>query len=328
MIYINNNSKDPYFNLALEDIILKEYFHEEPILILWQNYNTIVIGKNQNALEEINQKAVENDGVKVARRLSGGGAVFQDEGNLCFTFIHQANKENVSNYEHFLQPIIKVLQKLGLNAQYSGKNDLSIDGKKISGNAQYYWNNRILHHGTILYNVDLSKLQKYLNVDPIKIASKAIKSVQARVTNILPLLKEKITIEQFKNLIVEQLIASGDQETILSAEYIKKAEKLANEKFRTWDWNFAHSPIFTWQNKVYLENKGTVDIRLNIEAGIIKNAKIYGDFLGYEGTQSIEEKLIGCKYLKPEITQKLQDCDIKAIFGANFTIEEIINLII
>lgn len=328
MIYIDNPSKDPYFNLALEDTILKEYFQEEPILILWQNANTIVIGRNQNTLEEINQKKVESDKVNVVRRLSGGGAVFQDEGNLCFTFILKAGKDNINNYQLFLKPIIKVLQKLGLNAEFSGKNDIQIDGKKISGNAQYLWNNRILHHGTILFDVDLSKLGQYLNVSPIKIASKAIKSVQARVTNILPLLSKKITIEEFKNLIAKELIASGDKQVQLPEEYIKKAEKLANEKFRTWEWNYASSPIFTWQNKVYLENKGLVDVRLNIENGIITNAKIYGDFLGYQGTEIIEEKLKGCKYIYSEIKEALKDIDVIAIFGSNFTISEIINLII
>lgn len=329
MIYYINESKDPYYNLALEEILTKDESIIDEILLLWQNDNTIVVGVNQNTIEEINNDYVKQHHVNVVRRLSGGGAVYQDLGNLNFTFIFNKNQENARNYQLFTQPIINVLQKLEVNAKFSGKNDIEVDGKKISGNAQYNYKNRIMHHGTILFDVNMSFLPQVLKPDLLKLQSKGIKSVKARVTNILPLLVTSITVDQFKNLIVSDLQNSKEAKIIYpSLEQINQAKKLADEKYRTWEWNYGKSPNFNLENKTYLTSKGTVDIKLSVEAGLIKAIKIYGDFLGSEGTKSLEDKLINQSYQLENIKKLVNDDEVKAIFGSSFSKEEIISILI
>lgn len=327
MIYFINNNTNPYFNLALEEALIKQDNFNEDILLLWQNYNTIVIGKNQNTIEEVNQAKVEQDNVMVVRRLSGGGAVFHDQGNLNFTFITK-KKNNLYNFETFVQPIINALKKLGLNAQFTGKNDIQIDGKKISGNAQYFHNDKVLHHGTVLFNVDLTKLGQYLNVDPIKMVSKGIKSIKAQVTNILPLLAESITIEQLKDLILQEFKSQTLEIKHLDDNIISQVNQLLEQKYSLWEWNYGKSPEFEIQNKAYFPDKGKIDVRFTVESGKIKDIKFYGDFLGSKGLESIENVLKDCWYKKSAIKSIVENCDIKSIFGEKFTIEEILELII
>lgn len=329
MIYYINTSKNPYFNLATEEYLISNPNITDEILLLWQNNNTIVIGRNQNTIEEINNEYVHAKKVNVARRLSGGGAVYQDLGNLNFTFIFNKNQDNARNYALFTKPIVEVLQNLGLNAQFSGKNDIVIDDKKISGNAQYTFNNRILHHGTILFNVDMQMLPKVLKPDLEKLQSKGIKSAQARVTNILPLLKTPLTIDQFQQLIVEKLQNTKNTKVLsLTPEMIKDIEALANKKYRTWDWIYGQSPTFDLKHKTLFPNKGTIHAWLNVQSGIITNIKIYGDFLGSAGTLELEQNLTKQKYNFATITNIIKNTNITTIFGQNFTEEEIVSSII
>lgn len=329
MIYYINKNKDPYFNLATEEYLISNGEITDEILLLWQNHNTIVVGRNQNTIEEINNEYVREKKVNVVRRLSGGGAVYQDLGNLNFTFIFNKNQDNARNYALFTKPIIDVLQSLGLNAKNSGKNDIVIDDKKISGNAQYTFNNRILHHGTILFNVDMQMLPKVLKPDLEKLQSKGIKSVQARVTNILPLLKTPLTIDQFQQLIVEKLQHTKNTKVmLLTPEMIKGIEALANQKYRNWDWNYGKSPTFDLKHKTLFPSKGTIHVALNVQSGIISNIKIYGDFLGFAGTTQLEQNLTNQKYNVPTIANIIKNVNIPAIFGQNFTEEEIISSII
>jgi len=330
MIYYINNSVDPHFNLALEEYLITNSTITDEILLLWQNENAIIVGRNQNTIEEINNEYVRQQQVNVVRRLSGGGAVYHDLGNLNFTFIFNKSHQPEQNYyQLFTQPIVAVLQKMGLKAQFSGKNDIVIDDKKISGNAQYRYNNRILHHGTILFNVNMTMLPKVLKPDLAKLQSKGIKSVSARVTNILPLLKTPLTIEQFKQAIIEELKTTKKAQIVaLSPDMIKAVNKIANEKYRTWDWNYGKSPTFNLQNKTRITDKGTIDVRLNVENGVIKQIKIFGDFLGFSGTSVLEQQLINQKYNLTTISAIVGKNDINSIFGPNFTKEEIISSII
>lgn len=329
MIYYVNPSRDPYFNLALEELLTKDASITDEILLLWQNDNTIVVGVNQNTIEEVSNDYVRQHHVNVVRRLSGGGAVYQDLGNLNFTFIFNKNQDNARNYALFTQPIIDVLQKLGVPAKFSGKNDIEVDGKKISGNAQYNYKNRIMHHGTILFDVDMSILPQALNPDLLKLQSKGIKSVKARVTNILPLLPNKITVEQFKDLIVQHLQAVSKAQIVYpSAELIAQAAALADAKYRTWAWNYGNSPEFNLTNKVRLDGKGTVDVRLTVEQGLIKAAKIYGDFLGSSGTKLLEDKLLNQTYRLEHLSKIITDADVQQVFGPNFSKTEILNILI
>lgn len=329
MIYYINNSKDPYFNLATEEYLITNPHITDEILLLWQNHNTIVIGKNQNTIAEINNEYVRKHQVNVVRRLSGGGAVYHDLGNLNFTFIFNKNQDNARNYALFTKPIIDVLQSFGLDAKFSGKNDIVIGDKKISGNAQYIYNNRILHHGTILFDVNMAMLPQVLTPDLDKLKSKGIKSVQARVTNILPLLSTPLTIEQFITAIVDQLKTTNNTKVLpLTPEMIKEIEKLANNKYRTWEWNYGKSPEFALKHKTLLPDKGTIHVWMNVIAGIITNIKIYGDFLGTAGTASLEAQLTNQKYNLATITAIVNNANISDIFGPNFTTQDIINSII
>ena len=198
MIKIVNENTDPRINLAVEEYALNYLDPREDYAILWQNEPAVIIGRNQNTVAEVNAPYIKEHGIHVVRRLSGGGAVYHDFGNLNFTFIVDADKTVVSNFEYFTKPVIEALASLGVKAEFSGRNDITIDGQKFSGNAQYWSKDRLLHHGTILYNSDLSVVQEALNVKLDKIQSKGVKSVRSRVTNIFPHLPKPITIDEFK----------------------------------------------------------------------------------------------------------------------------------
>src|SRR5690554_1895283 len=191
MYTIINRSTDPRYNLALEEYVLKYLDTTEDIILLWQNEPSVIIGRNQNTTEEINATYIKEHNIHVVRRISGGGAVYHDFGNLNFTFVTNNLRENLNNYRKFTEPVIQALNELGVPAEFSGRNDIVVEGKKISGNAQSYHKNRMFHHGTILFNANLEMVAKVLQVSADKIASKGIKSNRSRVTNILPYLKEQ-----------------------------------------------------------------------------------------------------------------------------------------
>ncbi|MGF7396332.1 lipoate--protein ligase [Thermoanaerobacterium thermosaccharolyticum] len=324
MIYIYNRITDPYFNLASEEYILKEFNDE--CFMLWRNKPSIIIGKNQNALAEINLDYVKEHNIPVVRRLSGGGAVFHDLGNVNFTFIVNDDLNRFNDFRRFTQPIIDVLRKLSLNAEFSGRNDITIDGKKISGNAQYYYKNRILHHGTLLVSSNMADLSAALKVRPIKFEDKGVKSVSKRVTNINEHLKEPIDIEEFINLIMNDIRqrTGGSGLYEFTDEDIKNIEKLKNEKYSTWEWNFGMSPDYNLKNeKKFLG--GTLEVDLNVSDGIIKDIKIYGDFFGKKDVKDVEEMLKGVKHAENDVKNALSSIDIGEYFS-NITLENLLDV--
>ncbi|SHE33210.1 lipoate-protein ligase A [Thermoanaerobacter uzonensis DSM 18761] len=324
MLYIYNKNTNPYFNLAAEEYVLKEF--QEECFMLWRNEPSIIVGKNQNTLAEINLDYVRQNKIPVVRRLSGGGAVFHDLGNLNFTFIVNEDVSSFSDFKRFTQPIIDVLRKLSINAEFSGRNDITIDGKKISGNAQYYYKNRILHHGTLLFSSSITDLSEALKVRPVKFEDKGVKSVSKRVTNISEHLKEPITIEQFIDLIMnyirEQTAESEMYE--FTSEDIQKIEKLVREKYSTWEWNFGTSPDYSFKNEKKFTG-GTVEVNLNVEKGIIKDIKIYGDFFGKYDVSEVENLLKGVKHSEEEIRKVLSNIDMNDYF-TNITVDNLIEV--
>ena len=206
MISIRNQSNDPRFNLALEEYVFYHFNPDQEYVILWQNEPSVIVGRNQNTIEEINYKFIKEHNINVVRRMSGGGAVYHDLGNLNYTFIVNSDQDVSSNFKKFTEPVVSALAKLGVQAAFSGRNDITIDGRKFSGNAQHYAKNRLLHHGTILFNSDLSVVQEALNVKIDKLQSKGIKSVRSRVTNVYPYLKEKITVDEFKDTLLKFIL--------------------------------------------------------------------------------------------------------------------------
>jgi len=183
MLCIENNHTDPYFNLAVEEYLLRNF--GEDCFMLWRNKASIIVGKHQNALAEINYDYVKENNIDVIRRLSGGGTVFHDLGNLNFTFIQNVNKnENIVDFKRYIEPIVKVLQQQGVNAKHEGRNDIMIGGRKVSGNAEHVFKKRVLHHGTLLFSSEISNLSKALKVNPLLYQDKGVKSVKSRVANI------------------------------------------------------------------------------------------------------------------------------------------------
>lgn len=327
MIYIKNESNNPYFNLAFEEYVFNSLDVDEEYLLLWQNEPTIVVGKHQNTIEEINMDFIKENHINVVRRLSGGGAVYHDLGNLNFTFIVK-NKENKSfDFKKFTLPVINALKKLGVEAEFNSRNDLAIKGKKFSGNAQYMKKNTLLHHGTLLFNSDLEMLVKALNVSNEKIISKGIKSIRSRVTNISEYLDLNISATQFKELLLKYLFEGEEiHEYQMNEEEIREVEKLMNEKYITWEWNYGESPKFNVKKSQRFQN-GKVDALINIEKGVIKNCKFYGDFFGNGNLKDVEDRLLGHRYEKEEIKNILSDINIEQYFS-NISIEDLLSCII
>jgi lipoate-protein ligase A len=295
MICVINDNVDPYFNLALEEYLLKEFDRE--CFMLWRNAPSIIVGKNQNTLAEINGEYVQKHQIKVVRRLSGGGAVFHDLGNLNFTFIVNDSQNSFCDFRQFTRPIIAVLAKLGIQAELSGRNDLTISGFKFSGNAQYKYKDRLLHHGTILFSAAIPDITAALRVNPAKFEGKGIKSVTNRVTNIQSHLSQPLTIEELETMIRDQIIADRENFELypLTPVDIAKVNQLVQEKYATWEWNYGASPEYNLQNKARLKG-GSVEVLLNVKSGIIQNARIQGDFFGKYDIHLIEQALVGAKH--------------------------------
>lgn len=314
MISIKNESTNPYFNLALEEYVLKHLDIDDSILILWQNEPTVVVGRNQNTIEEINTKYVKDKDIHVVRRLSGGGAVYHDLGNLNFTFIVEDTGDSVNNFEKFTKPVIKALKELDIIAAFSGRNDITIEEKKFSGNAQYYYRNRLLHHGTILFNSNLDVVQEALKVKIDKIKSKGIKSVRSRVTNIYPYLKEKISVKDFKYLLLSFLFEQENEEKkeyILTKKDLEGINELMKNRYLTWEWNYGESPNFDIQKSKRYEG-GNLDIRLKVQGGIISDCKIFGDFFGRKEISELESLLKDIKYEEERIRLVLKKIDLSS----------------
>lgn len=242
MLFIQNDNTDPYFNLALEEYLLKEF--SEDCFMLWQNEPCVIIGKNQNPLAEINQEFVEKNNIKVARRLSGGGAVFHDLGNLNFTFIINDTQNSLRDYRKFTTPIVEVLSNLGVKAEWSKRNDLIINGLKFSGNAQYKHKNRLLHHGTILFSSSLNDVRTSLKTD-ISIKGRWVKSIPSPITNVQEHLKKPLNIDELKMIIQNHIKNTQENFSIynLTATDIEKITKLVNKKYANNKWiNLNFSP--------------------------------------------------------------------------------------
>lgn len=296
-----SNSTDPFINIATEETLLKDETIKEDIVFIWQNKNTIFFGRNQNIHEEINSEYVNENNIKLVRRLSGGGAVFHDEGNINFTFI---TKKETNSYEKFLIPIIEFLQSLGLNAKFKGKNDLEIDGFKVSGNAQYIYKDRMFHHGTLLFDANLSKLNQALKPNKLKLESKGIKSVISRVSNIKPLLEKEIDVNTFKSLLIEFFINKGAKKESLDFYENDKIHQLSTIR-KSNDWTYSKNPNFNVVNERRFDG-GTIKVLLNVVQNKITDISILGDFLSKNDFENIYKEFINLEY-KDEYIKKTID---------------------
>ncbi|MBT2662807.1 lipoate--protein ligase [Bacillus sp. ISL-45] len=328
MLFIDNKGiTDPRINLAIEEYALKNLDINETYLLFYINEPSIIIGKNQNTIEEINTEYVEKNGIHVVRRLSGGGAVYHDLGNLNFSFITKDDGESFHNFRKFTEPVVTALRKLGVDAELSGRNDLLAEGRKISGNAQFSTRGRMFSHGTLLFDSEIESVVSALNVKKDKIESKGIKSIRSRVANISEFLSEKVTIEEFRSLLLKNIFDGLDDipEYVLTEKDWENIHELSKERYQNWDWNYGKSPKFNLQHS-HRFPVGQIDVRFEVNKGIIENCKIYGDFFGVGDVTEIEDKLTGLKYEKSQVADALKEVDIKHYFG-NISKEDFINLI-
>lgn len=330
MKFIDNEGiTDPQINLAIEEYVLKNFGEEDTYLLFYINQPSIIIGKNQNTIEEINTKYVEDQGIKVVRRLSGGGAVYHDEGNLNFSFITKDDGDSFHNFAKFTQPVVDALKQLGVPAELKGRNDLVADGRKISGNAQFTTRGRMFSHGTLMYDSEIEHVVSALNVNAEKIKSKGIKSIRSRVANISEFMDEKLSMEAFKAHILKYVFNVQDLQDVpryqLTEEDWQNIHQLSKERYQQWDWNYGKSPSFDIQ-KSHKFDSGLVDVRMDVSKGIIKDCKIYGDFFGIGDVSVIENKLVDTKYQRQALEDALADIDVPHYLG-KITKEQLIDLI-
>ncbi len=300
---------DARFNLAAEEYFLKTA--QGDVAMLWQNARSVIIGKNQNAWAEVNLPYAEKEGITVVRRLSGGGAVFHDIGNVNYTFI-TAYKEGAGiDFARFTAPLLALLQGMGIDAVLGGRNDILVDGRKISGNAQAVYRRedgaqKQLHHGTVLVEADLSALADVLHVSPAKLSAKGVKSVQSRVMNLRehPAFPKDMTVGAFVSLLADGL-SDGTERTALTPEEREAILALKAEKYDTWAWNFGASLSHTTENTARF-SYGTLTAALRAERGVIQDIRLYGDYFGVCPIEELEASLVGARLLREDIMAHIE----------------------
>jgi lipoate---protein ligase len=329
MHFIDNKGiTDPQINLAIEEYVLRTMdINEDSFLLFYINEPSIIIGKNQNTIEEIDTDFVEENGIKIVRRLSGGGAVYHDLGNLNYSFITKDDGESFRNFKKFTEPVVEALAKMGVKAELIGRNDLLVEGRKISGNAQFATQGRMFSHGTLMFDTEIDTVVSALKVRKDKIESKGIKSIRSRVANISEFLEEPMTIEQFRQEILKSIF--GGEEHIkyreLTDEDWENIHELSKERYANWDWNFGKSPKFNMQHS-HRFPVGSIDVRLQVNKGIIEDVVIFGDFFGVGEVGVITERLKGVRYNRESINEAVSGLDISTYLGG-ITREEFLQLI-
>ncbi|MFD2114862.1 lipoate--protein ligase [Paenibacillus yanchengensis] len=319
MRFISNEGiTDPTINLALEEYILRSLPDNDDYLLFYINEPSIIIGKNQNTAEEINAEYVKENNLHVVRRLSGGGAVYHDLGNLNFSFIMRDDGQSFHNFKKFTDPVVAALRKLGVQAELSGRNDLQVGERKISGNAQFHTKGKMFSHGTLLFHSEIENVVSALKVNAEKYVSKATKSIRSRVANISEFLETPMTIEQFREALLQSLFQEegGVQQFKLTELDWANVHKLAEERYRNWDWNYGRSPLFNMRQTKRIEGVGTFDVRLQVEDGVIKEAVVFGDFFGRGDSGEVSASLVGVKYDLQALREHADQLDLAYYFGA------------
>lgn len=323
MYYYVMKSNDIRRNLATEQYLMNEINFDEPLLLFYIEGPCIIVGRNQNTLEEINKKYVDEHGIVVTRRLSGGGAVYQDLGNLCFSFVVDSDSEEFGDFKSFVQPIVDALHDMGATSvEVSGRNDILVDGKKFSGNAMYTKGGKTFSHGTLMLDVDLSVIPNALTVPEDKIKSKGIKSVRSRVTNLKPYLSpeyQNLTTPEFRDRLLKELFHVEDLSQIKDKEYHLTDEdqeginKIFDDVYNNWNWVYGNSPEFTVKKRQHF-TAGTIDARFQVDDGKITNVTFFGDFFGPKDATDLADKLKGVRFEREDVEKVVDSVDLNQYF--------------
>jgi lipoate---protein ligase len=323
MIYLKYDSTDASFNFALEKYALTQLDLSDKYFMFWRTSPTLMTGRFQNTLAEINIPYAKEHDIKIVRRITGGGTIYTDMNGWQFSFIVKGKA--MMDFAGFTLPILEALRSLGVDAELSGRNDLTIEGRKFSGNAEYIGKNVMLHHGSLLFDTDLEEMVRSLNVDDEKIISKGIKSVRQRVTNISEHLANKMTSLEFKEVMLKFLLPDMDIYE-LNQKDIDTVNEIKHKQFDDWEWNFGNDPKFN----ITKENRfsgGKLCTKVLVENGQIESLRFYGDFFADEQIVSLERSLIGCRYNEADIKDALIKSHAYDCFY-NITADEILSCII
>lgn len=312
--YLETGSTDPYYNLAFEEYILTRK-KDADYLILWQNDRTVVVGRNQITAAEINTAFVEEHGIRVVRRNTGGGAVYHDLGNLNYSFITDYDPENKDGFRRFTEPVAAALRALGVPAEVSGRNDILAGGRKVSGTAQHVAGGRILHHGTLLFDSDPSVIAEALRTDPLKFQGKGCRSVRARVGNIRPFLRTDMTITEFRGYLRAALAEEGLRDGALSEDDLEEIRSLKRDKYDTWEWNYGRSPEAQIHGKKKWDG-GILEVFIDLKEDRIQNISFHGDFLAQKSPEEACKALTGLRFAAGPVREALRKLELPACFGS------------
>lgn len=311
--YLETGSQDPCFNLAFEEYILENRSRGD-WLLLWQNANTVVVGLNQNTAEEIDPDFVAEHHITVVRRMTGGGAVYHDLGNLNYSFITDLGELSQMSVARFCEPVCRALAGMGVFASVTGRNDITVEGRKVSGVAQRIHRGRILHHGTLLFDSNPEMIAGALRADPSKFSSKSAKSVQSRVGLIRNFLPQDMALSAFWQRLLDQLGADGLLRESLEERELARIRALADEKYRSWDWNYGRSPNYSFTNRRRFEG-GSITVQLAVEQGIIRAASFRGDFMAQCSNAPAAEALLGRRFERESVKEALAALELGPMFG-------------
>lgn len=324
MIYIETDSTDVYFNFALEYYFTTIKKLGEPVFLFWRTTPTLMVGKYQNTIEEINKKYADEHGIHVVRRMSGGGTIYTDLGGWQFTFIEYEDTDEI-HFKKYISPVIDALRDLDIPAEFNGRNDLLIRGRKFSGNAQYKLDGSTVHHGSLLFDTDIEQMVTSTTVDEYKIISKSIKSVRDRVTNISEHLQQPIDMEAFKHHMISYIMHGSDKRYELTDEDLSTILTISEERFNNWKCIYGMSPKFSITNVGRFAG-GKVELHMDVKKGFIEGAAVFGDFFASEKVGRIAEVLTGCLYQKEAVREVLVSNHLEnVIYGV--TLDEMVNII-
>lgn len=326
--YLNLTTTDAAWNLAAEQHVFDALPRDRSYFMLWQNKSAVIIGKYQNSSAEINAAYVRERQIQVVRRLSGGGAVYHDLGNLNYSLITDADASGRIDLGLFCQPVVRALRSLGVPAELNGRNDMTVDGKKFSGNSQYLSRGRVLHHGTILFDSDLETVGRVLRADAEKLQSKGVSSVRSRVTNLRPYLNERMSMEEFRTLLLRQILEeTPGEEYLFTVEDLRAIEEIKNDRYGTWEWNYGRSPAGSLVKKRRVAGCGTVSVFLAEEKGRICSLRFTGDFFSTLGPEALADRLLGLRLNEEELSAALAGLD-PGLYLHGMTREALIQLLL